>query len=299
MYSFTVNETERIQGRFGNVFWEQLEDKLAWCASCWSLSGLQLLPSFSANCVFTCESAIFGKAILKLGPPSKEWETETSALLEYNGERYCQLFAADADHCAILEERILPGICLREEESLAKRLSVFSRLAAGLHVKPFNADVYPSYFDWVSRISRYMRGRGDYPELCEHMQKAEALCRSLWAAYPRRLLLHGDLHHDNILMEEGGGYRIIDPKGVVGDPVFEIPRFILNEFDEVINSGTYGRINTIIITLAVQLDIPETVIRECLYIETAMAECWNVESRQSPSMDHVALAEALLPKIPA
>lgn len=294
MYSFTADEAKKIEDRFGTVFWNQMGEKLVQCVERWGLGRLDLLPSFSANCVFTCESAEFGQAILKLGPPGRERETEGLALKEYNGRRLCRLYAVDVADGALLEERILPGTPLREETSLEKRLSVFSALVTGMHIIPADTGVYPSYLDWVTRIASYMRGREDNRRLCGHMQKAEVLCRTLWAAHPRRLLLHGDLHHDNILLEESGGYRIIDPKGVIGDPVFELPRFVLNEVGEVLTPGTYERMNTIIISLAELLQVPEIVLRQVFYIETAMAECWNVESSLTPSLEHVELAESLL-----
>lgn len=60
------------------------------------------------------------------------------------------------------------------------------------------------------------------------------------------MLLHGDFHHDNILLSNNGDYVIIDPKGVIGDPVFDIPRFILNEFGDEITTELYKKINGII-----------------------------------------------------
>jgi streptomycin 6-kinase len=294
MFSFTEEEADQIIGRFGIEFWDGLGEKLSRCTERWGLTGLGLLHSFSANCVFTCESSSFGKAILKLGPPSRERTTEAMALEEYNGRRFCRLFDADAAEGALLEERILPGTPLRSELSLDKRLSVFSSLVDSLHIAPADTAVYPSYLDWVTRIARYMREREGNRRLCGHMQKAEELCLVLWDAYPRRVLLHGDLHHDNILLEQNGAYRIIDPKGVTGDPIFDLPRFILNEVGDIITPDTYGRMNAIIISLAERLEVPEADLRQLFYIETAMAESWNVESRLPPSLEHVELAAALL-----
>lgn len=294
MYSFTAEEVDQIIGRFGRVFLDGLGEKLSRCAERWGLSGLELLPSFSANCVFICESSSFGKSVLKLGPPERERATEAKALEEYNGRRFCRLWAANVVDGALLEERILPGASLRKEPSLDKRLSVFSDLVTGLHLIPTDAGAYPTYLDWVTRIARFMQDREDNRRLCGHMQKAEELCRVLWETYPRRVLLHGDLHHDNILLEQNGEYRIIDPKGVIGDPVFELPRFMLNEVGDVIIPGTYGRMNAVIVNLAERLEVPETVLRQLFYIETAMAESWNVESRLAPSLEHVELAWSLL-----
>ena len=43
--------------------------------------------------------------------------------------------------------------------------------------------------------------------------------------------LHGDLHHENILTS-GKQYRLIDPKGLLGDPAFEPSAFMRNAVSE-------------------------------------------------------------------
>jgi streptomycin 6-kinase len=43
-----------------------------------------------------------------------------------------------------------------------------------------------------------------------------------------RFLLHGDLHHWNILKNSSGGWKVIDPQGVIGPAFFECGRFIEN-----------------------------------------------------------------------
>jgi len=111
------------------------------------------------------------------------------------------------------------------------------------------------------------------------MLKAKEICLSITRSYSRRVLLHGDFHHDNILLSSNGEYIIIDPKGVIGDPVFDVPRFILNEYGDHITSELYTKINDIIFNFEVNLSIPNDVIRKCLYVETVMGTCWSLQSR--------------------
>jgi len=108
------------------------------------------------------------------------------------------------------------------------------------------------------------------------------------------MLLHGDLHHDNVLLGGDNRYRIIDPKGVVGDVVFDIPRFILNEFDDDLDDAFHGKLTHITRTLATRLDIPECDIRRLTYVEMCMANCWNVESNDKPNMDEVLFTERMM-----
>lgn len=160
--------------------------------------------------------------MLKIGEPSREITTEFHTLQQYDGKGFCRVYAADLENGVLLIERIQPGRRLREEPSLEKRLSAFLSAYKGLHREPAMPHIYPTYWDWVTRITAYMSHRNDYPQLGRYMKKAEELCRQIGNQYPKQMLLHGDLHHDNLLLSSTGEYRLIDPKGVIGDPVFDI-----------------------------------------------------------------------------
>ncbi len=48
------------------------------------------------------------------------------------------------------------------------------------------------------------------------------MLRELLEDAPPPSLLHGDLHYGNIVTSERAGHLLIDPKGVAGDPAFDI-----------------------------------------------------------------------------
>ncbi|MBJ6362768.1 aminoglycoside phosphotransferase family protein [Paenibacillus sp. GCM10012307] len=300
IYQFKPDEIDQIISRFGQNFYEKVLQALEVYADRWRLTSFQLVPSYSANLVFTCHAAKYGDAVLKIGGVSSgETLAEFHALSEYKGRRFCSVFEADMEHGILLEERVVPGIALRHENSLERRLEVFCSLYRDLHVAPADSERYPTYAGWVTNITNYMSTRTDCSNLYAYMKKAQKLCLSLSAMYPQQLLLHGDLHHDNILLGADGAYTIIDPKGVLGDPIFDVPRFILNEFEEGITLKLEEKINTIIRILEQSLRIPNAVLRQCLYIETAMAACWTVESgatydRYAQLAEEVAFAERLM-----
>lgn len=296
-FQLSKMETENIVNRFGQAFYEKVIRDLSFYAKKWKLEIESCIDYYSVNCIFICRSALFGPAVLKIGNPSREVRTEANLLKEYNGGRFCKMYDCDLENGVILEEYIYPGKRLREEQSLERRLEIFSNLFHGLHIESSQNELYPTYFDWVDRIAVYMSKREDYPELRGQMLKARELCSSLCMAYPKKLLLHGDLHHDNILLGEDGAYKIIDPKGVIGDPIFDIPRFILNEFydrDDVPYELYSKHIETISSYFEKSVGVPKDVVLKCVYIETAMANCWNVEDNEEPNMRYVLYAEAMM-----
>ncbi|MCU6707293.1 aminoglycoside phosphotransferase family protein [Paenibacillus sp. J5C_2022] len=292
-FSFSQEEKERIVEAFGAAFYQKAIRNIERYAYRWGLSSLRLIPSYSANLVLTCRSALYGKTVLKIGrAASKEFYSEYYALQEYEGSRYCKALEGDFEHGVILLQYVSPGTPLRGEPSLERRLEVFCSLYRDMHREPARVDIYPTYSGWVSKITGYMSTRQDCPDLYAHMMRANDICKSLSETYNRNMLLHGDLHHDNILLGVDGEYRIIDPKGVVGDPLFDIPRFILNEFEDDITPGLEEKINAIIEKLASELKLPDEAIRKCLYVETSMAVCWNIESDAPPEEWEGLLAQA-------
>lgn len=299
-YSFKSIEINNIVSRFGKAFYNKVVNDIEKYALKWALTNFDLIQSYSANLVFRCSSKYYGDVVLKIGDPSsKEILLEYSVLQEYNGKPFCKVYDADISNRVFFEECVRPGIPLRSENCLNTRLSVFCEVYKGLHRPPVNAEVYPTYQGWVSRITDYMSSRQDCRAFYLHMAKAEELCATLSASYAGKMLLHGDLHHDNILMSGNGQYTIIDPKGVIGDPIFDVPRFILNEYDEVISPEFITKINDIVCIFEEQLHIPSDIIKRCLYVETVMATCWSIESGAMPKefpklMDRITFAESMM-----
>ncbi|HBL84747.1 MAG: hypothetical protein A2Y17_01845 [Clostridiales bacterium GWF2_38_85] len=294
-FTLSKNESEKIKNHFGQAFYEKLLKNIDIYSEMWQLEIVKLVDYFSVNCILVCRSALYGDAVLKIGNPCKETITEYNTLLEYNGNRFCKVLNADIDNGVILEELIQPGIQLRTEKSLEKRLAVFSDLYRDLHIKSVNPDIYPTYVGWVTRITDYMEKRDDFKELCSYMKKAREICLNVSSKFNQKMLLHGDFHQDNILLNSTGGYTIIDPKGVIGDPVFDVPRFLLNENNEdETPEQNEVRIKKAIDYLSCSLNIPSAIIKQCYFIETVMAYCWCVESNEEPDMICIKTAERII-----
>ncbi|MEO3946453.1 aminoglycoside phosphotransferase family protein [Gorillibacterium sp. CAU 1737] len=275
---FRPEEAEQIAKRFGQDFLATVEQRGKTLSKDWGLSEVELIPSYSANLVLRCQAERYGPSVLKLAPSrSAELRTELQALRSYEGTRFCRLYEADLENGALLIEAIQPGTPLREVGRLEERIQAFCSVYEGLHRPPVSDEVYPTYLDWVTRIAAYMTREAAGSPLQQAICRAEELCRELSLRYSRPLLLHGDLHHDNLLLDRAGEYRIIDPKGVVGDPIWDLPRFLLNELEDEPSDEVYVRMNRAISLLENRLGVPEPVLRKCLYVETAMGFSWCVE----------------------
>jgi len=284
----------KITTHFGVDFCTKLPAAINKYAHLWGLSDFEQVDYYSINCIFTCNSTIHGPCVLKIGSDAKAAENEWRILHEYRGRNYCKALEADIENGVLLIERINPGTRLRDEPDLDKRLDILFELSHNLHIKPADKSVYPTYMGWVSRITQYMRGRENHALLCAKMLRAEKICRELCEKYPGEMLLHGDLHHDNILLDAKSGYRIVDPKGVIGDIVFDIPRFIYNEFGDAFDDNFHLKFAHITRTLAEKFNIPEYDIRRLVYVDTCMSDCWWVEDGGTFDIREVLFAEEMM-----
>ena len=91
------------------------------------------------------------------------------------------------------------------------------------------------------------------------------------------VLLHGDLHHDNIL-QNGENWLGIDPKGVIGEATYEVAAFIRNPMPELLHHADTPNIilnrNT---RFAEALELSERRILDWCFVQAVLAWVWALE----------------------
>ena len=230
------------------------------------------------------ESSIpYGDCVLKIGGNSQdyEFEAEYNVLREYNGRRYVKAYESDIDLAArkkvMLLERIFPGTVLRDEKSLEKRMSVFSELFNGLFIEPKNPEIYISYIEFINKTVddclKENAGKENLKILIEHINRAKELYFELIKTYDKKMLLHIDLYWGNIVSGNNGEYKIIDPKGVTGDPIFEMGQNLMEEWFKCTGEGEPEKINHVFNYFEKSLNIPNKILRQVFYIETVRFVC--------------------------
>src|SRR5262245_33447705 len=148
-----------------------------------------------------------------------EW-TSGAVLEAFDGNGVVRVL----DHAggALLLERLSPGTPLTrlvvsgdDHGATAILADVMRRMSPRL--PPTGAATVE---EWGKAFARHATGHDSsipQPLLAEAERLYASLCRS----QSRIRLLHGDLHHDNILHDTGRGWVAIDPKGVVGELEYE------------------------------------------------------------------------------
>jgi streptomycin 6-kinase len=196
---------------------ESLERAASEIAKEWDIELGQ--PFASSDYAFVAPAG--DQAVLKVTSPlDDEADEEADALVLWNGGGAVRLLRADRRRRAMLLERARPGddlSTLAEEEATSIAVGLARQLwrEAG---KPFRwiGDHVPRWLAQADRASN-------------PAQELIGFARGCYASLEvgRSTLLHGDLHHHNILAA-AGGYLAIDPKPMLGEPEFDVPPFLWN-----------------------------------------------------------------------
>lgn len=127
-----------------------------------------------------------------------------------------------------LLERVRPGARLGSEANEDQALEVLARmLAQGWPAVPGDAVAEPidRYADTLDRaIAEQATPTGVTACSVDRLllQQARAIFRELLDDAAPPMLLHGDLHYGNVLSSDRAGHLLIDPKGMIGDPAFDL-----------------------------------------------------------------------------
>ena len=254
----------------------------------WKLDHIEVIYEHSAKGVFTAESKNFGSVILKVDQHKSQLKSEYQMLARLSGRHSCKVYSFDESAGLLLEERIFPGTVLRSEVSLEKRIQMFLQVFHEIHMPE---DSGTTYLNWLEQIHEYCVQH----QVAEDMaSRAHLFCAEIFEKYPDRVLLHGDLHHDNLLRRTDGSYAMIDPKGVVGPAIMDLPRFILNEFDTVHACSDRLHIEEVIRLLGEQSGYSVADIRKLFYMETVLENIWRAEDGEEMDRQEMELADSLI-----
>lgn len=221
-----------LYGERGAAWVENLPQLVADCAARWGLDVQAPFPVLSYNFADPAIDANGRSLVLKIGVPNRELLTEMAALRCYAGRGICQLYAADAEWGALLIERLQPGAMLLEVADDEAATTIAAQVMQQLWrpLAPDEAALFPTIADWGSGLQRlratFGAGVGPFPQ--KLVETAVALFTDLRATASASALLHGDLHHYNILRATRQPWLAIDPKGVIGEPAYEVGAFMRN-----------------------------------------------------------------------
>lgn len=228
-----------ILGEEGKRWLERLPVLLADCAERWGLSVLPPFPVPSYNYVTPVLLPDGTSAVLKVCPPWDEFFTELDALSIFDGRGMARLLDADRKQGVLLLERLLPGTSLGEVQEDGEAVRIAAEVMQLLWRPAPQTHAFPSVQKWADGFAR-LRARhdgGTGPLPGEMVALAEALFARLIPT-GGQMLIHGDMNPGNILRAERQPWLAIDPKGVVGSPLFDVATFLNDPPTELDNANS-------------------------------------------------------------
>jgi len=218
-----------LRGEAGKKWLDTIPARLKLYAEKWSLKIFEPFR-LSYNYVVPAERIDGTPAVLKLSlPGDSEFQSEIEELKLFGGSASIKLLEEDRPNGAILLERVMPGLPLSrldEEEATQIAAQVAKRLWKPV-VKNESLIPLARWYQGFERLRQRFNGRtGLLPEPI--VDQGERLFRELLSTTTTPMLIHGDFHHENILYSEDKGWLTIDPKGVIGDPLYDMAVFLYN-----------------------------------------------------------------------
>ncbi|HYX51410.1 MAG TPA: aminoglycoside phosphotransferase family protein, partial [Ktedonobacteraceae bacterium] len=108
------------------------------------------------------------------------------------------------------------------------------------------------------------------------------------------VLVHGDLHHDNVLSAQRAEWLAIDPKGVAAEPAYETAAMLRNPQIKLQNYPDIEKIlHRRILVLSEVLQIEPQRIHQWGLAQTVLSAVWSAEDEGRGWEHAIAVAEVL------
>ena len=201
----------------------------------------------------------------------RELEAEAEALRAFGVDRAVAVRDVRVETTTLVLERVEPGDTLAsiatEDEAMRAVMDLFT---AGWPPVPPAPVAEP--------LETFARALDVYPSF----NRAADMLRELLQDAREQKLLHGDLHYDNILSSDRAGYLLIDPKGAIGEPAFDIgylvSRPVPSARDHLPLSRAIGR-RLAFLPEALHLD--RRRVAAYAYVAAALSLAWAIEDNDS------------------
>ena len=274
-----VRTVVALRGEAGAEWLRNLPALTAELESRWSLKVDRPFPALSFNWAAPAVRDA-APAVLKLSfPGDKEFRTEAAALELFDGRGACRLLEISLDRGAMLLERLQPGTRLTAVEDDEEATTIAAGVMKKLRRPAPSEHAFPLVSDWTRGFerlrSRFDGGTGPMP--ADLVGRAESLFAELLASPGEPMLLHGDLHQENILKAGREPWLAIDPKGVVGEAAYETAALLHNPVGALDAPDPKGLLERRLDVLSEELGLDRARIRAWGIAQAVLAAYWSLE----------------------
>jgi streptomycin 6-kinase len=272
---------------------KELSERIVYCARAWNVA-IQRTVATSTSVLVHGKRAgrpIVLKVVKERGD---EWRCGEIAAA-FGGRGVVEVYEHMAG--AALLERLEPGeplaaltIAGRDDEATDILAMLLGRMAPGAPPEGCAA-----VEQWGEAFARYLATQ-DTRVPRELVEPAQRVYSMLCQTQREPALLHGDLHHYNVLSDRARGWCAIDPKGVVGELEFELGAALRNPIDRPDFFATLPIVERRLDQFALVLGLDAGRARGWCFAQAVLAAIWNVEDGGADTEREavLTLARALL-----
>ncbi|MDE0008643.1 MAG: phosphotransferase [Gammaproteobacteria bacterium] len=269
----------------GRRWLADLPQCIAALAARWQLQTLRPVASLSFNFVALATESRHGReVVLKVSPDPSVIAAESAWLLHHAGNDVVGVLATSTD--AYLMECLSPGLpldpaSLPEDRQTAREIAA---LISGLSRSPPPANQEALFRDVAqdsSGFADYSRVFGDRgPVDARLVDAAKRVWCALVTSPSPPCLVHGDLHHGNVLVSVRGDGTLrptaIDPHGLVAETEYECAAMLRNRLGWCPNEATLARaVTDRVAILADVLALDARRIAGWGFAQTVLSACWE------------------------
>jgi streptomycin 6-kinase len=239
-------------------------------------------------------------AVLKLGPTGPGHLAVEAATLEFlDGRGAVRLLAYDRPRGALLLEHAGPPASALVPERDAEATAAVIGAIRRLHRPAPPGGPWPELTEETASFARHLRDVPDHPELPHRLvERAGRLFDELCASATGRVLLHGDLHHDNVLAAEREPWLVIDPFGMVGDPGYEVGSMLYNPDPHRRDDRWLALVEDRVERLADGLAMPVDRVVAWGFVKAVLSDVWTAQAGAVTASRALDVAVRLLPRLP-
>ena len=283
-----IDTIQNTFGERGRLFLNALPILIDEAAQRWQLSDLHPASGLSFNYVLFAQR-LGAEVVLKLGVPDPELRSGIRSLRHFAGRGVVRMLESDSGRGMLLLERLRPGRQLASITDDAQATRIGAEVMLRLRCPVPSESGLIRLSDWFEGFDGFRdRSSGRTGPIDRGLyDRAQAAARDLLAENHLPALIHGDLHHFNILSSERG-WLAIDPKGVIGPAAYEVGPFLLNPWVVTGLAPNTARLTTArVATLSEILTLEPECIRSWGIAYAVLSAVWSLEGNADwrPAME--------------
>ena len=161
------------------------------------------------------------------------------------------------------------------EDKDEEATNIIAATLKAIHAAP---QKYTHTFETLERrfLALFTHAEKDCPDI---VKRAATFAKEMLAKQSDIRLLHGDMHHENVMQKADGTWVAIDPQPLIGDRAYDCANTLHNPHQTPALTENIDRLLGQAEILGKTLDIPSQKIIDFAFIHGCLSACWSEDDK--------------------